>query len=65
MTTVGVCSALRDWSLITGMGGGLQNGRGGGHVKVYLYKKAGGEEKVLGMLKGVGGTKCFGVVLMQ
>ena len=30
---------LRDWSLITGRGGeGLQNGRGGGHVKFYPYE---------------------------
>ena len=33
-----------DWSLITGRGGGgLQNGRGGGHVvvKFYPYEKGG------------------------
>ena len=36
-----MCSGrLRDWSLITGKGGGLQNGRGG-HVKFYLYEKGG------------------------
>ena len=29
---------IRDWSLITGRGGGLQNGKGGGHVKFYPYK---------------------------
>ena len=40
---------VRDWSLITGVGG-LQNGRGG-HVKFYPYTK-GGAEKVLAMLKG-------------
>ena len=39
---------LRDWSLITGRGGGLQNGRGW-HVKPY---EKGGAEKVLAMLKG-------------
>ena len=34
-------------------GGGLQNGRGGGHVKFYPYEKGGGGmEKVLAMLKG-------------
>ena len=43
-------AALRDWSLITGRGG-LQNGRGGGHVKFNPYEK-GGAEKVLAMLKG-------------
>ena len=35
---------LRDWSLITGRGGGLQNGRGG-HVKFYPYEKGGGRKK--------------------
>ena len=37
---------VRDWSLITGRGGGgvgLQNGRGGGQVKFYPYKKGGGK----------------------
>ena len=43
--------ALRDWSLITGRGGGYKTG-GGGHVKFYPYKKGGGAEKVLTMLKG-------------
>ena len=37
------CLPFRDWSLITGRGGGLQNGRGG-HVKFYPYEK-GGREK--------------------
>ena len=32
---------IRDWSLITGRGG-LQNVRGGGHVKFYPYEKGGG-----------------------
>ena len=42
---------LRDWSLITGRGGGLQNGRGrGAHEVLPLWK--GGAEKVLDMLKG-------------
>ena len=35
---------LRDWSLITGRGG-LQNGRGGGHVKFDPYEKGGGGGK--------------------
>ena len=26
-------------------GGGLQNGRGGGHVKFYPYEKGGGQNK--------------------
>ena len=44
---------VRDWSLITGRGG-LQNGRGQGHVKFYPYEKGGGggEEKVLPLRKG-------------
>ena len=48
--------ALRDWSLITGREG-LQNGKGGGHIKVYPYEKGvrlslscaeGGAQQVLG-----------------
>ena len=50
---------LRDWSLITGRGG-LQNGRGG-HVKFYPYKKGGGAEKVIAMLKG-GHKKFWGSI---
>ena len=39
---------LRDWSLITGRGGGLQNGRGGVVCEVLpLRKGGGGAEKVL------------------
>ena len=41
---------VRDWSLITGRGGGYKT-EGGGHVKFYPYEK-GGAEKVLAMLKG-------------
>ena len=33
-------SVLRDWSLITGRGGGYKMG-GGGHVKFYPYEKGG------------------------
>ena len=33
---------LRDWSLITGRGGGLQTGRGGGGVNFTPTKKRGG-----------------------
>ena len=43
-------SLIRDWSLITGRGGGLQNGSGG-HMKFYPYEK-GVAKKVLAMLKG-------------
>ena len=49
---------LRDWSLITGRGGGLQNGRGGAH-EVLSLQKGGGAEKVLAILKG--GHKKFWV----
>ena len=45
-------NVVRDWSLITGRGGGLQNGRGG-HEKFYPYEKGGG------------GTIRFVVVFMQ
>ena len=39
--------------MVTNYGeGGLQNGRGGGHVKFYPYEKGGGAEKVLAILKG-------------
>ena len=62
---------LRDRSLITGMGGGGGGGRGGtkkgrgwGNVKFYSYNKW-GLIKVLAMLKGGGGTKCFEVVLTR
>ena len=56
--------ALRDWSLITGRGGGLHNGRGAREV-FPLRKGGGGAETVLAMLKGRGGgTKSFGVVFM-
>ena len=41
------------WGLVTnyGEGGGLQNGRGGGKVKFYPYKKG---RAVLDVLKGGG-----------
>ena len=32
---------IRDWSLITGRGGGYKTGGGGGHVKFYPYEKGG------------------------
>ena len=46
-------NAVRDWSLIMGRGGGLQN-RMGRHVKFYPYEKGGGggTRKVLAMPKG-------------
>ena len=50
--------------LVTNYGeGGLQNGKGGGHVKFYPYEKGGGG--VLAMLKGGGGATSFGVVFTQ
>ena len=39
-----ICRGIRDWSLITGRGGGLQNGRGGGACEVLPLQKGGGEE---------------------
>ena len=32
---------VRDWSLITGSGGGATKREGGGHVKFYPYEKRG------------------------
>ena len=50
---------IRDWSLITGRGGGYKTG-GGGHMKFYPYKKGGGAGKVLARLKGGGHKKFWG-----
>ena len=36
---------IRDWSLITGRGGGYKTG-GGGLVKFYPYEKGGGAKRV-------------------
>ena len=60
---VQVCAkAIRDWSLITGRGGGdYKTGGGGGHVKFYPYEKGGGGGKSFSHAEG-GGTKSFGVV---
>ena len=46
---------------IRGRGGGLQNGRGGGEMKCYPYKKGGG----LAMLKGGWGKTGFEVVTQE
>ena len=51
---------IRDWSLITGRGGGATKREGGGHVKFYPYEKGGGAEKVLAMLKEGGAQKVLG-----
>ena len=45
------------------MEGGLQNERGGGHVKFYPYEKGRRAEKVLAMLKG-GHNKFWGSIYM-
>ena len=42
-----------------GEGGGLQNGRGGGHVKFYPYEKGGGGGKSLSHAQG-GAQKVLG-----
>ena len=48
---------LREWSLITGRGGGLQNDRGGGgQVKFDPYKK-GGRKSVSHWKRGGGGAQ--------
>ena len=51
---------LRDWSLITGGGGGDYK-TGGGQVKFYPCEKGGGgADKVLAMLKGGGAQNVLG-----
>ena len=42
---------VRDWSLITGRGGGYKTG-GGGHMKFYPYEKGGGGRKSLNHAEG-------------
>ena len=49
--------ALRDWSLITGRGGGATKREGGAREVLPLRK--GGAQKVLAMLKG-GAQKVLG-----
>ena len=49
-----VSLTLRDWSLIMGSGGELQNGRGGGHIKFYSYKRGGGVRKSFSHAEGGG-----------
>ena len=43
---------MRDWSLITEKGGGLQNGRGGGASEVLPLQKRGGGGKGLSHAEG-------------
>ena len=44
---------IRDWSIIMGRGGGVQNGRGGGRACEALpLRKGGVAEKVVSILKG-------------
>ena len=38
-------SAIRDWSLITGRGGGGATKREGGHVKIYPHEKGVGQKR--------------------
>ena len=49
--------AVRDWSLITGRGGGATK------REFYLYENGGGGRKCFSHAEVVGGTQCFGVVL--
>ena len=49
------CSVIREWSLITGRGGGYKTGGGGAREVLPLRK--GGTEKVLAILKGGGGAQ--------
>ena len=41
MAVILITSALREWSLITGRGGGGYKTGGGGQVKFYSYEKGG------------------------
>ena len=52
---------LRDWSLITGRGGGGYTMGGGGAHKVLPLQKGGRAENVLAMLKG-GHNKFWGSI---
>ena len=61
ISPVFITTSLRDWSLIMGMGG-LQNGRGGGHVKFYPYEKGGGGKS---FSHADGGTNNLWVVFTQ
>ena len=57
-------SDIRDWSPITGRGGGYKTV--GGDTRSFTpTKRGGGAEKVLAMLKGGGGTTSFGVVFTR
>ena len=49
---------LRDWSLITGRGGGLQNGRGG--TLRFTPTKRGGGGKSFSHAEGGGHNKFWG-----
>ena len=51
---------VRDWSLITGRGGGGYKTGVGGACEVLPLQKRGGAEKVLDMLKGGGARKVLG-----
>ena len=51
-------SLLREWSLITGRGGGYK--KGGGGAREVLHLRKGGVEKVLAILKGGGHNKFCG-----
>ena len=55
--------SVRDWSLITGRGGGGYKTGGGRGAREVLPLRRGGAEKVLAMMRG--GTKSFGVVFTR
>ena len=65
-SNIGRHEHFRDWSLITGRGGGATKREGGGGAcEVIPLQKGGGADKVLAMLKGGGGmTTSFRVVFM-
>ena len=53
-------TVIRDWSLITGRGGGYKTGGGRGRLSFTPAKRGGGES-----FSHAGGTTSFGVVFMR
>ena len=62
-TTTTLIHPIKDWSLITGMGGGLQNGKGA--CKVIPLRKGRAETVLVTLKGGGGGTTSFGVLFKQ
>ena len=62
-TSIRGCNSLRDWSLISGRGGGAKK-REGGHVKLYPYERGGGGGQGFNHAEG-GYTKFWGIFFPQ